>query len=86
MKNLSFTFFVLFFCSFYSSAQVAATLTVPKGHKDIVRNCYFTPNDEYLVSTDNDHVLSIWDGDDGRQIFTLRDSAASFRECGIFSD
>jgi len=80
MKNLSFTFFVLFFCSFYSSAQVAATHTVPKGHKDIVRNCYFTPNDEYLVSTDNDHVLSIWDGDDGRQIFTLRDSAASFRK------
>lgn len=56
---------------------------VPRGHKDIVRNCFFTPNDKYLVSTDDDHVLCIWDGDDGRQLFILRDSLASFNKIEI---
>ncbi len=75
-------FFLLFFSclSFYSKGQISPSLTVPRGHKDIVRNCFFTPNDKYLVSIDDDHVLCIWDGDDGRQLFTLRDSAASFNK------
>ncbi|MEO8666627.1 MAG: hypothetical protein ABI462_14130, partial [Ignavibacteria bacterium] len=73
-----FFLFLTYLLSFVCKGQVSATLTVPKGHKGIVRNCYFTPDDKYLVSTDYDHVLCIWDGDDGRQIFTLRDSLGSF--------
>ena len=73
----------LLLLSLYSMGQIAPTLTVPRGHKDVVRNCYFTPNDKYLISTDYDHVLCIWDGDDGRQIFTLRDSLASFHKLEI---
>jgi len=78
-----FFLFTTFLVSFISKGQVAATLTVPKGHKDVVRNCYFTPDDKYLVSTDGDHVLCIWDGDDGRQIFTLRDSLGSFKKVEV---
>ncbi|HRG83791.1 MAG TPA: WD40 repeat domain-containing protein, partial [Chitinophagaceae bacterium] len=69
--------------NYSTTAQIAPSLTVPKGHKNNVRNCYFTPNDKYLVSTDNEHVLSIWDGDDGRQIFTFQDSTASFSKVEI---
>ena len=69
--------------NYITEAQIAPSLTVPKGHKNNVRNCYFTPNDKYLVSTDYEHVLSIWDGDDGRQLFTFQDSAASFRKVEI---
>ncbi|MBK7562111.1 MAG: hypothetical protein IPI68_11520 [Chitinophagaceae bacterium] len=74
---------ILALLSLCSAGQISPTLTVPSGHKGLVRNCYFTPNDKYLVSTDEDHVLCIWDGDDGRQLFTLRDSAASFRKVQI---
>ncbi len=80
-----FFLFITIFISFFSKGQISPSLTVPRGHKDIVRNCYFTPNDKYLVSTDDDHVLCIWDGDDGRQLFTLRDSSASFNKVEISS-
>jgi len=83
MKYFFLPFLAVLVWSLDSSGQIAPSLTVPQGHKGIVRNCYFTPNDKYLVSTDNDHVLSVWDGDDGRQLFTLRDSSASFRKVEI---
>ena len=73
----------LLFGNYSITAQIAPSLTVPKGHKNNVRNCYFTPNDKYLVSTDYEHVLSIWDGDDGRQLFTFQDSTASFSKVEI---
>ncbi len=75
-----FFVFATIFISLFSEGQISPSLTVPRGHKNIVRNCFFTPNDKYLVSIDDDHVLCIWDGDDGRQLFTLRDSAASFNK------
>jgi len=73
----------LIFFSLCAAGQISPKLTVPRGHKDIVRNCYFTPNDKYLVSIDDDHVLAIWDGDDGRQIFVIRDSLASFNKVEV---
>lgn len=78
-----FFVFATILISFFTKGQISPSLTVPRGHKDIVRNCFFTPNDKYLVSIDDDHVLCIWDGDDGRQLFTLRDSAASFNKIEI---
>lgn len=80
-------FFVLTFllcCTCFSvNSQISPILTVPQGHKGQVRSCFFTPNDNYIISTDDDHVLSIWDGSDGRQIFTLRDSSASFKKIEV---
>lgn len=64
-------------------AQIAPTLTVPRGHKSTLHYYNFTPNDKYLVSTDEDKLLSIWDGDDGRQLFTFQDSTASFSKIEI---
>ena len=55
-----------------------ARLTVPTGHKDFAAKCYFTPNDHYLVSVDEDKALCIWDGNDGRQLLGIRDSAGNF--------
>lgn len=56
---------------------------MPQGHKGAVNFSYFTPDDNYIISTDDDHVLCIWDGADGRQIFTLRDSSSSFKKIEI---
>lgn len=83
MKKKILPLLFLFLLSLYSMGQIAPSLTVPRGHKDVVRNCYFTPDDQYLISTDYDHVLCIWDGDNGRQLFTLRDSLASFHKLEI---
>ncbi|MEO7923504.1 MAG: caspase family protein [Chitinophagaceae bacterium] len=83
MRQIFLSISLLLLLPAYILGQIAPSLTVPRGHKDMVRNCYFTPTDRYLISTDYDHVLCIWDGDDGRQVFTLRDSTASFSKIEV---
>lgn len=82
-RSIFLLFITVFIFSFYAKSQISPVLTVPQGHKGLVRYCYFTPDDNYLISIDDDHVLCIWDGTDGRQIYTLRDSSSSFRKLEI---
>lgn len=72
-----FLFFIAFL-SICSRGQISPLLTVPRGHKEVVENCYFTPDDKYLISADYEKLLCIWDGDNGKQVLRLRDSLSSF--------
>lgn len=72
------------FLSTHCSSQSVAKLIVPVGQAQVL-NCYFSPNDQYLVSIDVDHALCIWDGNDGRQIFRFRDSLSSFSKVSFNS-
>ncbi len=76
MRSVKLFFFLLI--AFNCSSQSVAKLIVPVGHKGPVKNCYFSPNDQYLVSTDLEHALCIWDGNNGRQLFKLRDTTGQF--------
>ncbi len=77
--NMRLTKLLLFlFITTCCNAQSVAKLIVPVGHKGPVKNCYFSPNDQYLVSTDQEHALCIWDGNNGRQLFKLRDTTGFF--------
>lgn len=78
MRNCLLAILILY--TSVSGAQSIAKLIVPVGHKAAVKNCYFSPNDQYLVSADEEHGLCIWDGNDGRQLYKLSDTSGHFNK------
>lgn len=59
---------------------------VLSGHSDKVRSCTVSPNNDFIVSTSNDHTLKIWDAQTGVEVRTLIGHSDTVNSCAISPD